>query len=495
MNNLSKNNTIEISDSNRANKNNFFNENDLKLSENKQIKKDNINNELSKENNNNIFNNLSLKDTNFSTKTKNSFINNLSMSNTSSNTQLKTYSNDITIKKENLKQGLNNLNSYSNYENEKLNYKNLKDEINKLKKENEILKKNIEENNNKEVSEELTNELIDLKNKLSEYDSSIEIIKTKYNEEINNLKFQIREYNSYIHLTYLFFHNITNNALTSLNFNIEKQNNILISLEEFQQKLNQIETFMYDILKDNSNLKIKYYKLLELDNNKLNNEINEDELLNNNIEKQNISNNNIVNDSYITSISNFTMAKKPENIFENNYENFQSKKNSELNIFERRDSNSLQNKGTLEIYKTLEQRLNILEKELNIQRNYNNYNNNDNNSNLQIFNTVNPKNDTIVGKIRSRSGNKIVNNKHYESQDYSQIDNNNSEKPKKNIKKKKKGGMGKISINSNNNNNNNKNQKINNNKNINRSITPIQNRKTVPSYSNNKNINTAKSKK
>ena len=37
-----------------------------------------------------------------------------------------------------------------------------------------------------------------------------------------------------------FFHNITNNALSSLGFNIEKQNNILISIEEFQQKFSRI---------------------------------------------------------------------------------------------------------------------------------------------------------------------------------------------------------------------------------------------------------------
>ena len=213
-------------------------ENDLRLSDNNPKKKKKITDK-----NNNISQNISsFKDTNstintnFQTKTKsNSFVNNLTISNISSSNN-KNYSNNISMKKENIVQEMNNLTTFTNFDNDLSNYKdtqikNFQEQINKLKKENEFLKKNIEENENKEVSEDLTHQLMDLKKKLGEYDSSIEITKSKYNEEINKLKFQIRDYNSYIHLTYLFFHNITNNALSSLEFNIEKQNNILISIE------------------------------------------------------------------------------------------------------------------------------------------------------------------------------------------------------------------------------------------------------------------------
>ena len=470
------------------NKSNII-ENDLRLSDYNPRKNQKITDK------NNISQNISsFKDTNstintnFQTKTKNnSFINNLTMSNNSSSNN-KNYSNNISMKKENIIQGMNNLTTFSNFDNDITNYqdiqiKNFQEQINQLKKENELLKKNIEENENKEVSEDLTHQLMDLKKQLGEYDSSIEITKSKYNEEIEKLKYQIRDYNSYIHLTYLFFHNITNNALSSLGFNIEKQNNILISIEEFQQKLIQIENFIYDILKENSNLKIKYHKLLESNNNKLFNEINEVEVINNNFDRNNISN-NIVNDSYNTSGSNF-MPKGPENVFENNYENFSNNKNQnlELNNIDKKCHNNCDSQGTLEIYKTLEQRLNILEKELNIQKNFqNNYNNQN-----QVFHTVNTKNDTIIGRIRSKSGNKLSNNNQNENENF-QNEIPFIEKPKK--KKKKKGHNGKISINGSNNGNNNKNQRSNS-KNINRCITPIQNRKSTP----NSNIKNVKYKK
>ena len=468
------------------NKSNII-ENDLRLSDYNPRKNQKITDK------NNISQNISsFKDTNstintnFQTKTKNnSFINNLTMSNNSSSNN-KNYSNNISMKKENIIQGMNNLTTFSNFDNDITNYqdiqiKNFQEQINQLKKENELLKKNIEENENKEVSEDLTHQLMDLKKKLGEYNSSIEITKSKYNEEIGKLKYQIRDYNSYIHLTYLFFHNITNNALSSLGFNIEKQNNILISIEEFQQKLIQIENFIYDILKENSNLKIKYHKLLESNNNKLFNEDNIEEVINNNFEKNNISN-NIVNDSYNTSGSNF-MAKGPENVFENNYENFSNNKNQnqELKNVDIKTHNYCDSQGTIEIYKTLEQRLNILEKELNIQKNFqNNYNNQN-----QVFHTVNAKNDTIIGRIRSKSGNKISNNNQNESE-YLQNEIPFIEKPKK--KKRKKVHNGKISINGSKNGNNNKNQRPNS-KMINRCITPIQNRKS------NSNVRNVKYKK
>ncbi len=468
------------------NKSNII-ENDLRLSDYNPRKNQKITDK------NNISQNISsFKDTNstintnFQTKTKNnSFINNLTMSNNSSSNN-KNYSNNISMKKENIIQGMNNLTTFSNFDNDLTNYqdiqiKNFQEQINQLKKENELLKKNIEENENKEVSEDLTHQLMDLKKKLGEYNSSIEITKSKYNEEIGKLKYQIRDYNSYIHLTYLFFHNITNNALSSLGFNIEKQNNILISIEEFQQKLIQIENFIYDILKENSNLKIKYHKLLESNNNKLFKEDNIEEVINNNFEKNNISN-NIVNDSYNTSGSNF-MPKGPENVFENNYENFSNNKNQnqELNNVDIKTHNYCDSQGTIEIYKTLEQRLNILEKELNIQKNFqNNYNNQN-----QVFHTVNAKNDTIIGRIRSKSGNKISNNNQNESE-YLQNEIPFIEKPKK--KKRKKVHNGKISINGSNNGNNNKNQRPNS-KMINRCITPIQNRKS------NSNVRNVKYKK
>ena len=138
-------------------------ENDLRLSDNNPKKKEKITDK-----NNNISQNISsFKDTNstintnFQTKTKsNSFVNNLTISNISSSNN-KNYSNNISMKKENIVQEMNNLTTFTNFDNDLSNYKdtqikNFQEQINQLKEENE----------NKEVSEDLTHQLIDLKKKI-----------------------------------------------------------------------------------------------------------------------------------------------------------------------------------------------------------------------------------------------------------------------------------------------------------------------------------------
>ena len=355
----------------------------------------------------------------------------------------------------------------------------LQEEITQLKNENEILKQQIQELNslkeNEKISNELSNEIMDLKHRISEYDSIIELTKSKYNEELEKYKLQIGEYNTYIHLSYLFFNNITNNAMSSLNFDLKQNNSILISIEEFRQKLNQIENFIYDTLKENSNIKIKYHKLLEM-NNQLCNNLDNESNNNNNIDK-NSNKTNLINESFQTASSIFnTNIKGPENIFDNNYEQISINKKPDINIVDRKDSNNIQTQGTLEIYKTLEQRVNILEKELKIQKK----NNNNINSNPKgkIFYTLNTKNDTIIRKVRPKSI-----NKNNDGSDYSQNEIM-LEKPKKVIKRKKR-----KNYNGSNNGSINKNQK-GNLKNINdRSITPIKKMKQIPFAINFKNGN------
>ena len=362
----------------------------------------------------------------------------------------------------------------------------LQEEITQLKNENEILKQQIQELNslkeNEKISNELSNEIMDLKHRISEYDSIIELTKSKYNEELEKYKLQIGEYNTYIHLSYLFFNNITNNAMSSLNFDLKKNNTILISIEEFRQKLNQIENFIYDTLKENSNIKIKYHKLLEM-NNQLCNNLDNESNNNNNIDK-NSNKTNLINESFQTASSIFnTNIKGPENIFDNNYEQITIDKKHDINIIDRKDSNNIQTQGTLEIYKTLEQRVNILEKELRIQKK----NNNNLNSNQKgkIFHTLNTKNDKIIKKTRPKSINKINDGSDY-SQNEIILD-----KPKKVIKRKKRKNN-----NGSNNGSINKNQKEKANlKNINdRSITPVQKRKQIPFAINLKNGNNKQKK-
>ena len=422
--------------------------------------------------NNNI---SSFKDTNNSTnpnlfqnETKNSLSNNLINTNIPSNYNLNP-----------------NLNS-KNYSDNLSKNKTLEEENIELMQQNKILKEKFEEIYlKKEIdknNEQFKSEITKLKQKISEYESNIEETKIKYKEQIENYTFQIKEYNSYIHLSYIFFNNLAKNAITNLNFDLSKNNLILISIDEFKQKLNQIENFIYDILKENSNMKIKYHKLLEMNNQLCNNYENERNINS----EQDVNNNNFINDSFHTSSSNFnTINKTPENVFENNYDNISIIKKPDINIFDRKDSNNIQQQGTLEIYKTLEQRVNMLEKELNIQKNYHN-NINQNNKNYCSLNT---KNDILIKKVRSKSGNKIHNKQISSNSDYSQNENPYFDKPKKNIKKKKKKKTHIKNNGSNDESLNNKNCKGSNKNIIEKNNTPLQNKKYNHLGVNLKNIN------
>ena len=422
--------------------------------------------------NNNI---SSFKDTNnstnpnlFQSETKNSLSNNLINTNIPLNYNLNP-----------------NLNS-KNYSDNLTKNKTLEEENIELMQQNKILKEKFEEIYlKKEIdknNEQFKNEINKLKQKISEYESIIEETKIKYKEQIENYTIQIKEYNTYIHLSYIFFNNLAKNAITNLNFDLSKNNLILISIDEFKQKLNQIENFIYDILKENSNMKIKYHKLLEMNNQLCNNYENE----RNNNSEQDVNNNNYINDSFHTSSSNFnTINKTPENVFENNYDNISIIKKPDINIFDRKDSNNIQQQGTLEIYKTLEQRVNMLEKELNIQKNYHN-NINQNNKNYYSLNT---KNDILIKKVRSKSGNKIHNKQISSNSDYSQNENPYFDKPKKNIKKKKKKKTHIKNNGSNDESLNNKNCKGSNKNIIEKNNTPLQNKKYNHLGVNLKNIN------
>ena len=422
--------------------------------------------------NNNI---SSFKDTNnstnpnlFQSETKNSLSNNLINTNIPLNYNLNP-----------------NLNS-KNFSDNLSKNKTLEEENIELMKQNKILKEKFEEIYLKKESdknnEQFKNEINKLKQKISEYESIIEETKIKYKEEIENYTIQIKEYNTYIHLSYIFFNNLAKNAITNLNFDLSKNNLILISIDEFKQKLNQIENFIYDILKENSNMKIKYHKLLEMNNQLCNNYENERNINS----EQDVNNNNFINDSFHTSSSNFnTINKTPENVFENNYDNISIIKKPDINIFDRKDSNNIQQQGTLEIYKTLEQRVNMLEKELNIQKNYHN-NINQNNKN---YNSLNTKNDILIKKVRSKSGNKIHNKQISSNSDYSQNENPYFDKPKKNIKKKKKKKTHIKNNGSNDESLNNKNCKGSNKNIIEKNNTPLQNKKYNHLGVNLKNIN------
>ena len=116
---------------------------------------------------------------------------------------------------------------------------NFKLEINKLVEENIYLK----------------TQIIDIKDKINKYDNILERTDLKYQEQINNYQKQIIKYNNYIHEIYIFFDKITNNYLPELNFSLQKNETILISLELFKNKLNHIEKYIYEMNKNINNYK------------------------------------------------------------------------------------------------------------------------------------------------------------------------------------------------------------------------------------------------
>jgi hypothetical protein len=101
----------------------------------------------------------------------------------------------------------------------------------------------------------LKSQLLDIKEKINQYDNILERTDLKYQEQINSYQKQIIKYNCYIHEVYLFFNNITNNYIPELNFCLKKNETILINLELFRNKLSQIEKYICELNKNTNNCK------------------------------------------------------------------------------------------------------------------------------------------------------------------------------------------------------------------------------------------------
>ena len=128
---------------------------------------------------------------------------------------------------------------------------NFKMEINKLVEENIYLK----------------TKLIDIRDKINQYDNILERTDLKYQEQINNYQKQILKYNNYIHEVYIFFNNLTNNYIPELNFSLQKNESVLINFELFQNKLNVIEKYICELNKRNKlSFNRNYYNEINKDN-------------------------------------------------------------------------------------------------------------------------------------------------------------------------------------------------------------------------------------
>ena len=161
---------------------------------------------------------------------------------------------------------------------------------------------------------------------------------------IINYEKQINDFNKYMNLFYNFFRNINQISMNQLNIDINQfKYNKFIDINAFQNILNKIETYVVFLLNElNTNMTYT---------NKNNINDYQNEIEDNYNDNYNI-NNNKVYDNY-------------------NIQNINNKIN-----YERNTNNNNKMNEQYEIYKTLEERINLLEKEINMQKQ--NFNNNTN---------------------------------------------------------------------------------------------------------------------
>ena len=306
-------------------------------------------------------------------------------------------------------------------ENEKLIKENisLKQELintlNELKQYKE--KDNKKDNNNKQIEYKLSS----LQNKLEAYETSLENTKTQYEEQINIYQKEISNYNNIITIINSFFNHLSNN------FNIIFQNNNILNGKEFEDNLEIIKKYIFNL-----NEEIKKYKAII--QKEKNNYANEREMIQENNKsdffwEKDRNHKNIFKYNFM-----FDETTKISNNINNEDNNLNINNENELdyqnNLKEYKYTNN--NKSNNE-YKSLEQRILMLENELKFQKNKNkenftgpriNYNINDmdDSKNKIIF-----QNDILAEKVKT-----------------SDLVNNDTSKIKKMKKKKKKKKIEKI---------------------------------------------------
>ena len=287
------------------------------------------------------------------------------------------------------------LNEYLNNEN-KINNKLLNNNVN-----NNLVSNNNTNNYNKEINS-IRHEIILLKSQISEnelvinqYKKTINSLNTKYTEEINNFRNQINILNNYILLIYEFFNNISRNFVPQLNFyyNANENNFFLIDIKEFEEKLNIIEQYIYSInnninnINNEENINTNENKDQIQNNDNINN-INE-EIINTNINnneeiKDEIDNkNNIEEGKFKLNDNNFNNQFNHINLplnyspnsnllINNNYDIVeQLPDNTYNNInYSNNEEDNNNNMGLIQLYKNLEKKFDMLEKEIEEGKRY-----------------------------------------------------------------------------------------------------------------------------
>jgi len=238
------------------------------------------------------------------------------------------------------------------------NYKKELNEYNKcLTQNNNEINDKINSNNNinyykKEINN-IRQQIVLLKSKISEdelvindYKNTINVLKEKHDEEINDMNHHINILNDYILLIYQFFNEISKKYLPELNFNYDSnQNQIkLIDINEFQNKLKIIGNYIHITKNRENDLKIN-------------------EFLNNNRKENNLNNQAIIN----ADEEKIRMEKEDKNDnvlkkFNNDFIIQKLKEDTDIQF--NNDNNNMENnnEGVMQLYKNLENKFDILEK-------------------------------------------------------------------------------------------------------------------------------------
>ena len=233
--------------------------------------------------------------------------------------------NDNNIRTSN-QSNFSKFNSYKNFQNNEIFHRNLNYELEKnkikLQKENTFNENNYKQNyredfltkinpsspKNNDINNEFIDEIEILKNKISQYEASLENTKIQYQKQIDFYIQQLSNYNILITIITNFVNNISKKYIPNYNFNIpnniiEPNNFIPLNQKDLQDKFDKIEKYISDLnselneYKKKENLSLD--KNFDLDKNEIDKFI-----THNNYIKEPISN-TIINDNKYSSEKDF----------------------------------------------------------------------------------------------------------------------------------------------------------------------------------------------
>jgi hypothetical protein len=140
------------------------------------------------------------------------------------------------------------------------------DNNNRQQNFNDILNQIKQSNIINNIDKEYNNEIENLKNKISQYEITLENMKNQYQEQINYYIQQLSNYNIFITITTNFFQNISKKYIPNYNFNMpnnltEPNNFIPLNQKDLEEKFAKIEQYIGDLNSELNEYKGKDYLL------------------------------------------------------------------------------------------------------------------------------------------------------------------------------------------------------------------------------------------